>query len=506
MMCKFLKLNSQDPHLGLLYVSGALDAKGVAHDEVALMRGDPEDFEHVVSSLTFKERYKSFVASWSPGDAPTAQQMDVYLADLERLLFGDLDPSRFCHVAYVHRKGDKTDLHVLVANVERTTGKQFNAAPPGWQRSFDALRDMHNCREGWASPADPALARLVQPGANPLFKAARTREGRVTRASDKEELIAFVMGLLEAGRLPDRKALIQALGQKGHVNRDKNAKFISVLLTGREKPVRLRGAMFEEGFDFAGAARSRPQPGSQPSRPSRTAKDHAADRDPVAEEQARQRFEAAVARRNVDNLQRYKPRRKRALDRQSGPDSQPEHKGFRASTKETGNDASKEESAPAGPAEPTMDLSMDDDPDNFDFARHWEAASADATVGRMAPQLLQALPTFSVTDVPADAGNATKTPNAITDTNANTREDHHEESDRSAFSRVAAALVRDLRERFEQLAQRVVEFGRNIRRERWLHAARFDVARAPNDDAGDTGPQDEGDAVNRPAPRPRSGP
>lgn len=457
MMCKFLKLNSQDPRLGLLYVSGALDANGVSRDEVTLLRGNPDDFERVVSSLSFNERYKSFVAAWSPGDAPDANQMDRFLADLDRLCFGDLDPSRFCTVAYMHRKGDKVDLHVLLANVELSTGKQFNAAPPGWKRGFDALRDMHNAREGWASPADPKLARLVQPGAKPNFKDARARKGRVTPTSVKAELIAFATELVEGGLVPNREALIKALGQKGRIHRD-NAKFITVIPTGLDKHIRLRGAMFEQGFNFAG-----PVPICAP-RPSRTAKDHEADRDPVAEELARQRFEAVVAKRHADNIPRYKPRRKRASAKDADQGSRLHQEEFH------------EVSVPGKPPDLTVDPGSDAEALG-PAAANRVAFMATTAAPLMPPQLLLAIPTFSSTAAVGEVDTAIGSISDIeTNINFKTKEEHNEGSYRSAFPRIAAALARDLRERFEQLAHRIVEFGNNIRSQRWLNSARFDGA------------------------------
>lgn len=453
MMCKFVKQPMQDPRLGLKYVAGAIDAKGVAHDEVTLVRGVPADFVRVASGLTFNERYKSFIASWSPGDEPDAEQMERVVRSLERLLFGDLDTSRFSYVVYVHRKNDKVDLHALIANVELASGLHFNAAPPRWQGSFDAWRDMHNAREGWASPADPKLARKVQPGVKPHFKSVKARNGGSTPPSYKAQFNSYALNLVDAGLIASRDELIDALALHGKVNRV-NPNFISIIPPELGRPIRLKGAIFEDGFDFAAAVKRGPSPGPSASRSARTSKDHEADRDPVAEERARKRFEAAVARRHTDNVNRFAPRKKRAFVKQRDVKEEPDRQ-----------DVPQEEFAPAAP----LDLGMHDAANGFDPALHQAAEAIASAAGRMRPQLLRAIPSQDSNDI-----------------SNNTKKDDDDRSNRSATSRGIAALVRDLRERFEQLARRVVELGAGLRRKRWLHAPRFDDARDPGDALGAT--------------------
>ena len=426
MMCKFLAQPQADHRAALNYCMGTIDSKGVAHDEVTLLHGSPDDFERVVSTLTFAERYKSFIASWSPGDAPSEVQLESFLVDFQRLCFGDLDQNRFCWVGFLHRKDDKVDFHALVANVELTTGNSFNAAPPKWQFGFDALRDMHNARAGWASPADPNLARTVQLGTQPRWKAAREKKGLSVVSDTKSKLAMEAVELVKSGKVSSREALIAHLASQGFIKRVRKDS-ITVVPIGMEDGIRLKGAIFTEGFDFSSQVRLGP-------RPSRTAKDHAADRDPVAEEEARQRFEAAVKKRQVRNEQRYAPKKARAK-KAAGALANPAL--IIAFAPPTPMDLTATMASASTPAPPQLQP---------------------ASPGLLAPSLIKSIP--------------------------KTKDQHHEELRRSAFSRVTAELVRDLRDRFEQLARRVVEFGGNIRRKRWLHAARFDLLGAASFEPG----------------------
>ena len=45
------------------------------------------------------------------------------------------------------------------ARVDLETGKSLNIAAPGWQKTFDALRDWQNHENGWSRPDDPERAR-----------------------------------------------------------------------------------------------------------------------------------------------------------------------------------------------------------------------------------------------------------------------------------------------------------------------------------------------------------
>ena len=55
-------------------------------------------------------------------------------------------------------------MHILAARVDLETGKSLNIAAPGWQKTFDALRDWQNHENGWSRPDDSERARDVQPG------------------------------------------------------------------------------------------------------------------------------------------------------------------------------------------------------------------------------------------------------------------------------------------------------------------------------------------------------
>lgn len=59
--------------------------------------------------------------------------------------------------------------------MELSTGKAFNAFPPGWEKDFAPLRDLENLRNGWTRPNDPERARMFASGKADIIEARLTR-------------------------------------------------------------------------------------------------------------------------------------------------------------------------------------------------------------------------------------------------------------------------------------------------------------------------------------------
>ena len=55
-------------------------------------------------------------------------------------------------------------MNILTARCDQETGKSLNIVPPGWQKTFDLLRDAFSHERGWSRADDPARARTQQPG------------------------------------------------------------------------------------------------------------------------------------------------------------------------------------------------------------------------------------------------------------------------------------------------------------------------------------------------------
>lgn len=308
MMLKFLAQKSGDPFVALNYVDGGKSQGNDQRDEIKLIAGSPDDFLHVARSLSFAETFKSCVLSWAPGDAPDDEQLEQVLDDFLTVAFAGMDRNHFCYCIYLHRKQDKVDVHILVANVHLDSGKHFNIAPPKWMRSYDPVRDMHNARWGWASPKDPTLARPIRPAFDGY---GSVTSPRTLTPKDSKGAANFIqesmLSLAMQGVIKDRASLLLALADHGKVNRGRSKDYVSVIPHGAKKPVRLRGMIFQENFKPSMLVALAPTP-----RSARTPADHEAGKNPVEDAAAKARFDAAVTRRAIDNLRRYLAPRRRA--------------------------------------------------------------------------------------------------------------------------------------------------------------------------------------------------
>ena len=90
---------------------------------IKVLRGNPHQVAEVADALEFEHKYTSGVIAWA---------------------------------AVQHREaGGGVHVHVLAARCDLETGKSLNIAAPGWQKTFDALRDWQNHENGWSRPDDP---------------------------------------------------------------------------------------------------------------------------------------------------------------------------------------------------------------------------------------------------------------------------------------------------------------------------------------------------------------
>ena len=243
MHIKFLKHGAGSARKATAYVLAERDHKDEVRADVQVMRGDPEQVAQVADSLPFVWRYSSAVIAWAPGDNPTDDQVNQVLDDFERVAFAGLEPDRYSWTAVKHVEEDGTPhLHVLAARVDLATGKSLNPAPPGWQRDFDPVRDYHNQTHGWNRPDDPALARDLR------MSAAELRGALSDRKNAKELITEYLKQGMDDGLIASRADVIAALEDAGlEINRQ-GKNYISVRTGPDDKPLRLKGAIYDADF------------------------------------------------------------------------------------------------------------------------------------------------------------------------------------------------------------------------------------------------------------------
>ena len=164
MHIKFLARGTGSAAAAAAYLLAKRDAAGKERAAVEVLRGDPREVAAIADALPFKHRYTSGVVAWSRADAPAPAEVERFVDAFEALAWAGLDRDRYAWSAVVHRDHEGgVHAHILAARCDLASGRSLNIAPPGWQRTFDPLRDAFNYEHGWSRPDDPARARAYRP-------------------------------------------------------------------------------------------------------------------------------------------------------------------------------------------------------------------------------------------------------------------------------------------------------------------------------------------------------
>jgi hypothetical protein len=132
--------------------------------------------------------------------------------------------------------------------MELSSGKDFNACPPGWQKDFSVFRDLQNRREGWIRPDDPAHARERTPDHADLHNARLLRWGATPKKDDRAEakdaIHEYLMSMVKQGLVRDREDILRCLREAGlEINRA-GKEYITVKNPGSGENLRLKGGIY----------------------------------------------------------------------------------------------------------------------------------------------------------------------------------------------------------------------------------------------------------------------
>jgi len=217
-----------------------------------VLRGDPKLTAALINSIERRWKFTSGVLAWHPDDdVNEAQERDVMDA-FECVAFAGLEADQR-HILWVrHRHAGHHELHFLIPRMELSSGKDFNACPPGWQKDFSVFRDLFNWREGWARPDDPAHARDFLPDKADLLHAQAARWNRKIKSSNRDEAKATITELLKnrlaQGDIKSREDVLRILKEEGlHISRT-GKDYIGVVVPESGLRVRLKGGIFAEAW------------------------------------------------------------------------------------------------------------------------------------------------------------------------------------------------------------------------------------------------------------------
>lgn len=268
-----------------------------------VLRGDPELTRELIDTLDTKWKFTAGVLSWHPDELVTPKQETRVMDDFEAVAFAGLEPDQRNILWVRHHHAEHHELHFVIPRVELSSGKAFNPCPPGWQKHFDVFRDLHNHREGWARPDDPARTRLRTPEHADLHRARLIRWGKTPgkdeRAEAKDAVHAFLLMKIEEGQVTNRPELLAALREADlEINRA-GKDYVTVKDPASGEKLRLKGGIYAEHWQLAGI------PGRAHEGQDRTGPAGARSPDPATIHRLERELAAVIDRRTAYNRGRY---------------------------------------------------------------------------------------------------------------------------------------------------------------------------------------------------------
>ena len=273
-----------------------------------VLRGDPVMIRTLIDSIERRWKFTSGVLSWHPDEKISEAQEEEVMNAFERVAFAGLEADQRNILWVRHTHARHHELHFLIPRLELSSGKDFNACPPGWQKDFDVFRDLFNWREGWARPDDPARARDELPKKADLFKARMARWGREIRESDrdraKEVIHAFLKEKVTQGLVRNRKDVLNVLKEQGlSINRE-GRDYISVIAPDSGMKMRFKGGFYARDWT----------PKTAPEEESEEKKKETAQRNVT---RLQQDFERVIEKRTTCNIKRYPTKWKQLPDEEA---------------------------------------------------------------------------------------------------------------------------------------------------------------------------------------------
>lgn len=205
---------------------------------VEVIKGDMAITRDLIDSSHRRWTYTHGTIAFHPDDNPTDEQIEEIIQDFEDFMFAGKATDTFNITWVRHRDKPHPHVHFVVPRVDLETGQDLNIAPPGHEKDWGAWVASINDRYGFKDPFE-------QP--TPLTKNLNLEHPK--RKKDRENINAWVEQQVDAGNIESREHLIEVLGTVGEITRV-NDNFISLKTEDAEKAFRLKGAIYELGFDF----------------------------------------------------------------------------------------------------------------------------------------------------------------------------------------------------------------------------------------------------------------
>ena len=246
-----------------------LGGKDTPREGAKVLYGDPKLTEQLINTTPFKQKYKAGVLSFTEdAEGFTDEQKKDIMQRFEETLFVGLEPDQYDILWVEHTdKGGRLELNFVIPCQELRSGKRLQPFYAGADLvRVNAFKNIINQEYGLTDPNDPERKRLINPYVNnaprptPYDRPPKSKE----KEQEKEdyEIIAnpeSTFALKEAidrrmrhslaeGSLNNRSSVRYALEGMGLTIKRTTKSSISVAHPAMKRNVRLKGTVYEEGF------------------------------------------------------------------------------------------------------------------------------------------------------------------------------------------------------------------------------------------------------------------
>ncbi len=234
------------------YLLGDKDHAGQKRSvDPEVVRGDAKRVGALIDCNRRKWRYTSGVINFRSGEDPSPDLQQQIMNEFEEFAFAGKARDTWESLWVRHLDKETVELHFLLPRIDLETGQDINAFQRGWDAHWRPWqRDM--C----------ALHGFTDPHTVRQLTGTPKRETE-TRQKYRHELYQTIEGLYQSGAIHSRERLEEFLTTFATINRI-SAKTVSIKYNNAEKPMKLEGPIFEQGF-FETSERSRKLlPGQKP--------------------------------------------------------------------------------------------------------------------------------------------------------------------------------------------------------------------------------------------------
>lgn len=253
-----------------------------------IMRGDAERMRSLIDACPHQWTYRAGVLAFTAEEAPSPDQQRQVMDAFEDLAFAGLEADQRDMLWVRHTHEGRVELHFVTPRMELVSGRSLNIAPPGYQKHYDALRDVLNKEHGWNDPLAPERARE----AVSLIESVRRGEAR-------ELIHDWIVERIETGEIRDRSTMTAALQAAGFDLPRAGKNYITVRDPETDERWRLKGELFREDWTRENTLeRALERKAGEPSR-------SGSRLDAIPAEELRDRLQRSLEARSDYNRSRY---------------------------------------------------------------------------------------------------------------------------------------------------------------------------------------------------------